>query len=798
MSTPQETPNGPASSPGNLLPVPSRSLAGPLELAPPPSALAAAPNAKALLKALRRRWPLALTVGLVVGVGAAVGTSLILPPPKQTARALVKVEMAQPNLVFTRYIRAADFNIYQRDVLAQLKSRVVYNNALNRLRTGDSTKEIPGVDISTFKLFKGHTDDPLLWMEKIVEADYSVGPSNLSIRVSGEDAQELMLVTNAVLDAFVSELNSRHRTKQNDTLDKLNDLLGRNQRRGNAKREQLRALEKRAGSGNLDNLMKKQSIVLDEMAVARRELSQIRTTKRQLEAEVYVLLAHGRAEWPDFAAVLGMWPRPGLPVNLALTGLFHHNDKFMPTYTKTERIDPRDSRVEDALAKDSGLKRLLDRATALQSDLARQKAALRPSKFNKDHSVRKLKKEIKSVQEQLEKARQGIAYRLGEQLRIQARHQNQIAYFQAQSRLDKIKEVERKAKADVKNFDFKARQINDNSLEIEELKDNMMLIDQTIKETSKQIMRVESEKEAANRVTEMSRAEILYADGDTKAIIFPAMAGIGGLFGVLFGFALWEFRSRKIGSPDEIALGLGIRVVGTVPDLAQGRRRLGGSGGGPYGQSVLTESVDAIRTMVLHASRAEKLQVLMVTSAMPGEGKTSLASHLAASLARAGRKTLLVDCDLRNPALHRLFNMETAPGFGELIQGECDMEEAIEETPSPNLWLLPAGECDSLALHALAQEGPQAAFEKLREHFDFIVVDSSPVLPVTDSLLIGQYADGLIFSILNNVSRLPRVYAAYQRLAMLDIRMLGAVVNGAQDEHAVAGYQYVQPATTSA
>jgi capsular exopolysaccharide synthesis family protein len=213
-----------------------------------------------------------------------------------------------------------------------------------------------------------------------------------------------------------------------------------------------------------------------------------------------------------------------------------------------------------------------------------------------------------------------------------------------------------------------------------------------------------------------------------------------------------------------------------------------------YSQGFLTESVDAIRTMVLHATRGEKLQILMVTSAMPGEGKTSLSSHLAASLARAGRKTLLVDCDLRNPALHRLFNMEAVPGFGELMQGECTLEEAVEETPSPNLWLMPAGECNEQTLHALAQIGPQAIFARLRQHFDFVVLDSSPVLPVADSLLIGQYADGLIFSILHNVSRLPQVYAAYQRLAMLDIRMLGAVVNGADEGPHTSGRLYQQPA----
>jgi capsular exopolysaccharide synthesis family protein len=174
---------------------------------------------------------------------------------------------------------------------------------------------------------------------------------------------------------------------------------------------------------------------------------------------------------------------------------------------------------------------------------------------------------------------------------------------------------------------------------------------------------------------------------------------------------------------------------------------------------------------------------------MPGEGKTSLASHLATSLARAGRNTLLVDGDLRNPSVHKLFGLERTPGFSELLRCENTIDEALKPTDSEKLWILPAGQCTLPALQGLAQDVPQTIFDQLRQRFDFIVVDTSPVLPVPDALLIGQYADVSLFSILHNVSRLPKVYAAYQRLEMLGIRMLGAVVNGAGgDVYDYSGY----------
>jgi capsular exopolysaccharide synthesis family protein len=164
---------------------------------------------------------------------------------------------------------------------------------------------------------------------------------------------------------------------------------------------------------------------------------------------------------------------------------------------------------------------------------------------------------------------------------------------------------------------------------------------------------------------------------------------------------------------------------------------------------------------------------------------------LAASLARAGRRTLLLDSDLRNPSLHRLFDMTRGPGLSEVLRGDTDLPGAIRETPIPNLWLISAGQSDPVALQTLALENMRQVFDQLRPQYEFILVDSCPVLPVADSLLVGQHVDAVIFSLLREISRMPRVYAAYQRLAMLGVRILGAVVNGTQqDRYGNTGYNY--------
>src|SRR4029077_17101810 len=108
---------------------------------------------------------------------------------------------------------------------------------------------------------------------------------------------------------------------------------------------------------------------------------------------------------------------------------------------------------------------------------------------------------------------------------------------------------------------------------------------------------------------------------------------------------------------------LGLTLIGTIPAPAAGRRVR------PGGHDLLTEAVDTTRTMLLQAGRAGPLRVVMVTSAHSGEGKTTLSTQLAASLAQVGYRTLLIDGDLRSPLAHRVFGIPVAPGFCELLRG---------------------------------------------------------------------------------------------------------------------------------
>jgi capsular exopolysaccharide synthesis family protein len=302
-------------------------------------------------------------------------------------------------------------------------------------------------------------------------------------------------------------------------------------------------------------------------------------------------------------------------------------------------------------------------------------------------------------------------------------------------------------------------------------------------------------------------------------------AGAGMFVLGLLGVAWIESRRRIINGAADVSRGLGLTVVGTVPSLPESARRPhrassngassdvaapnqaspdgaatrsalpnGAAAGETYWQNRLMESIDGIRTLLLHAVRGDNLRIIMVTSAVGGEGKTSLASQLAASLARAWKKTLLIDGDLRHPAAHRLFDAPLDPGFSEVLRGDADLVQAIKATALSRLWVMPAGHWDAHAVQALAQDQVRTKLLSLKQQYDFVIVDSCPVLPVADALVLGQHVDGVLFSVMRDVSRLPALRAAQERVQNLGVRTLGAVVIGEQSDLAAEAYKYAMAA----
>jgi capsular exopolysaccharide synthesis family protein len=247
----------------------------------------------------------------------------------------------------------------------------------------------------------------------------------------------------------------------------------------------------------------------------------------------------------------------------------------------------------------------------------------------------------------------------------------------------------------------------------------------------------------------------------------------------LLGFGWREHRAQHIHSTTEVVQRLGLRVFATIPAAGHTiRQRLAGAApsGTDPNQRRLTEAADAARTQLLHEMQTHNQSVLLITSAGSAEGKTSLAVLLAVSLARAWRRTLLIDGDLRHAQIHQVFGLEREPGLAEVLRGEADLESVVQSTPVSRLWTLPAGRLDDHTLQALAQDDVGPLIAQLRGQYDFVVIDTPPVLPFADTLMLARHVDAAVLAVRCGTSRVPLVQAADAALKGLGVRVLGATV----------------------
>jgi capsular exopolysaccharide synthesis family protein len=195
-------------------------------------------------------------------------------------------------------------------------------------------------------------------------------------------------------------------------------------------------------------------------------------------------------------------------------------------------------------------------------------------------------------------------------------------------------------------------------------------------------------------------------------------------------------------------------------------------------ESPIATEMRRLYSNIRHIDGRNPKRSFLVTSAERGEGKSTVASHLALTVARfRGKKSLLVDADLRRPKAHQIFGVAKEPGLFECLNGEIDPLEAVKDTPIENLKIIPAGRRIKSPAHLFEGDVMTEIFEKIKFYYDIVIVDSAPVIPVSDPMLISSVLDGVIMVML--AGRTPRNVAVRAKNILLDAdaNLLGVVVN---------------------
>lgn len=203
--------------------------------------------------------------------------------------------------------------------------------------------------------------------------------------------------------------------------------------------------------------------------------------------------------------------------------------------------------------------------------------------------------------------------------------------------------------------------------------------------------------------------------------------------------------------------------------------------------SVEAETFRSIRASLLVVTNNLHAKVVMVTSAEPGDGKTTLVSNLAVALAQSGKRVLLIDGDLRRPATHRILRLPQGPGLSEVLSGEATFDEVVRTTSIQQLSVMTTGTPPDNPAETLSLPAFDEVLEHAREEFDFVLVDAPPLLAVSDPCVMARATDGIVLVARLSKNTRSALIRVRQLLSDQDIPLIGAVVNGVP---AAGGHEY--------
>jgi succinoglycan biosynthesis transport protein ExoP len=428
---------------------------------------------------------------------------------------------------------------------------------------------------------------------------------------------------------------------------------------------------------------------------------------------------------------------------------------------------------------------------------------------------------MQELKAQIDKGRQHFESVMDEMVG-KARDAAKAEYQAALRREESLTAEMTRQKADAMRFNSAAVEYNNLKVEVSTRR---ILLDDLLRKQAETEVASHMEGSRDSNVMVVDRALIPwgpYSPSLLRSLMMGLILGLGLGLGVVF---LLEYLDRTIKTTDDVERVLGLPLLGVVPDLSDRKQSHGyyrygygsvrtsdsdkhapvGTKNGPDSatppeaaiellphvlpRSAACEAYRSLRTALL-LSAAGGLKTVVVTSAMPGEGKTVTAVNLAVVLAQLDREVLVVDSDLRKPRLHEIFRVSNRIGLVNHLVGSAEPVEAFLRTAVPHLYLAPSGPVPPNPSELLASDRMQEFITLARQRFDFVLFDSPPVLVVTDSTVLGAANDGVVLCLGAGQVLREDAVACRDRLHQAGVKVLGVALNRFRAVAGRAGSRY--------
>ena len=734
---PSPTPQSPSAVPAiSVAQVPAPQMAMPAPPAPWADSAAKKEgfDIGGFLHSLRRRYLLGLGLGFLLASLVALLVWMLVPV---THEAQVLIRIRRPENVSSisnskQKMTATDFELFKQTQVDLIRSPFVINQALR-------TPGISQKPIVTTKAWGGtrSEEEKYEWLSSSLRIDAPENSEIIILRLRDRDRDQVEDVLNAVQEAYIDEVVGDERTRKSRTKDRLQARLKVIRDEIMSKTKQQIDTAKRTGSSDLAENN-------TQLSLLRERLTSIRIDRDRAEKEAQ-----------DLEALI-----------MEASFRLQNARRYKPTQTQI-RMMLRQTNGEYAAIE--------QQLVELNLEAASGPAGIGGGGFQ--NTISQLQAKLQQIEATNKKQ---VIEMIGRQRNEDPQDmQAQLSLFQQQkqradTRVDELRKKYLAQEAAIAN-------LNQANAELQVLQLEVASRAKIEEKLSQDIEGLDLDLAAEDGIQVMQRAQVPAGSSFMTNVLQIVGAWILTLGSTLVGIAFWDFLSKRVNTTKDVMDESELRVIGALPML--NGRRAGGllpmSAGMRRSVEVgLSRAIDSIRTALYYSKRKGEIEVVLVTSALGQEGKTTVASQLAVSVARSGRRALLIDADVRNPQQHVVLGMPFHAGLCELLRGDVTLEDVVRATPAEGLWHLSAGYRDAQTDQHMASPNLKKIIDDLRSRFDMIIVDTGPALTSPDSMLVGQHADVAILSVRRDVSRLPKVAEAAERLRGVGVEVLGAVVNG--------------------
>lgn len=301
------------------------------------------------------------------------------------------------------------------------------------------------------------------------------------------------------------------------------------------------------------------------------------------------------------------------------------------------------------------------------------------------------------------------------------------------------------------------------------------------------------------------KAQVL-APARHGGLVYPSLsqflsmgAFLGGFLGLVLGY-LVEIADKSFRKPDEVIREFGVPIIGHIPFMKEERLKGAKTNNGMDRTAVCVhqprsrpaEAYRSVRTAICFSALGSSHRVIQVSSPAAGDGKSTLALNLSIALAMSGKRTILVESDFRRPKVHKLTAVENKYGIVDVLRGDAELSDAVQNTSVESFFVLPCGSRPTDPAELLSRPEYEHLLQVLREKYDYVIVDTPPILAVTDPTSIAPRVDGVLLAM--RLSRHTRDLGrrTLEQLRDVGATMSGIVINGVEesDGYGYGSYRY--------